>query len=173
MGLVVLEGLLITVLVLTGFRKAVFEAIPPQLKTAIAVGIGFFLTIIGLADAGVIRQGSPLITFGVGGQLAGWPLLVFVVGLLLMAVLVVRKVKGALLIGIVATTLLAIVDRGDRRHRRAGGRREPPRLGAAGPRAAGRRRQQPGPVAARQLLAVRRVRADRHHRRPARSSSRS
>jgi AGZA family xanthine/uracil permease-like MFS transporter len=109
MGLVVLEGLLITVLVLTGFRKAVFEAIPPQLKTAIAVGIGFFLTIIGLADAGVIRQGSPLITFGVGGQLAGWPLLVFVVGLLLMAVLVVRKVKGALLIGIVATTLLAIV----------------------------------------------------------------
>jgi AGZA family xanthine/uracil permease-like MFS transporter len=109
MGLVVLEGLLITVLVLTGFRKAVFEAIPPQLKTAIAVGIGFFLTIIGLADAGVIRQGSPLITFGVGGQLAGWPLLVFVVGLLLMAVLVVRKVRGALLIGIVATTALAIV----------------------------------------------------------------
>ena len=109
MGLVVLEGLLITVLVLTGFRKAVFEAIPGQLKTAIAVGIGFFLTIIGLADAGVIRPGSPLISFGVDGGLAGWPLLVFVVGLLLMAVLVVRRVKGALLIGIVATTLLAIV----------------------------------------------------------------
>ncbi|MGY1770459.1 NCS2 family permease [Blastococcus sp. SYSU D00813] len=109
MGLVVLEGLLITVLVLTGFRKAVFEAIPAQLKTAIAVGIGFFLTIIGLADAGVIRPGNPLISFGVDGGLAGWPLLVFVVGLLLMAVLVVRKVKGALLIGIVATTALAIV----------------------------------------------------------------
>ena len=56
MGLVVLEGLLITVLVLTGFRRAVFEAIPPQLKTAIAVGIGFFLTIIGLVDAGIIRR---------------------------------------------------------------------------------------------------------------------
>ncbi|MCA0144651.1 NCS2 family permease [Blastococcus sp. LR1] len=109
MGLVVLEGLLITVLVLTGFRKAVFEAIPPQLKTAIAVGIGFFLAIIGLADAGVIRPGTPLISFGVGGQLAGWPLLVFVVGLLLSAVLVVRKVKGALLIGIVVTTVLAII----------------------------------------------------------------
>ncbi len=109
MGLVVLEGLLITVLVLTGFRRAVFEAIPAQLKTAIAVGIGFFLTVIGLADAGVIRPGNPLITFGVGGQLAGWPMLVFVFGLLLMAVLVVRKVKGALLIGIAATTLLAIV----------------------------------------------------------------
>ncbi|SDC46688.1 putative MFS transporter, AGZA family, xanthine/uracil permease [Geodermatophilus telluris] len=109
MGLVVLEGLLITVLVLTGFRRAVFEAIPPQLKTAIAVGIGFFLTIIGLADAGVIRPGAPLISFGVNGQLAGWPLLVFVIGLLLTAVLVVRKVRGALLIGIVASTLLAIV----------------------------------------------------------------
>ncbi|WP_100500781.1 NCS2 family permease [Geodermatophilus chilensis] len=109
MGLVVLEGLLITVLVLTGFRRAVFEAIPPQLKTAIAVGIGFFLTIIGLADAGVIRPGTPLISFGVNGQLAGWPLLVFVVGLLLTSVLVVRRVKGALLIGIVVSTVLAIV----------------------------------------------------------------
>jgi AGZA family xanthine/uracil permease-like MFS transporter len=109
MGLVVLEGLLITVLVLTGFRRAVFEAIPPQLKTAIAVGIGFFLTIIGLADAGVIRPGTPLISFGVNGQLAGWPLLVFVVGLLLTAVLVVRRVRGALLIGIVVSTVLAIV----------------------------------------------------------------
>ena len=109
MGLVVLEGLLITVLVLTGFRRAVFEAIPAQLKTAIAVGIGFFLTIIGLADAGVIRPGTPLISFGIGGQLAGWPLLVFVIGLLLSAVLVVRKVRGALLIGIVVTTVIAII----------------------------------------------------------------
>ncbi|MDK3257211.1 NCS2 family permease [Blastococcus capsensis] len=109
MGLVVLEGLLITVLVLTGFRKAVFEAIPPQLKTAIAVGIGFFLTIIGLANAGIVRPGPPLIVFGVEGQLAGWPMLVFVVGLLVTSVLVVRRVKGALLIGIVATTVIAIV----------------------------------------------------------------
>jgi AGZA family xanthine/uracil permease-like MFS transporter len=109
MGLIVLEGLLITVLVLTGFRKAVFEAIPPQLKTAIAVGIGFFLTIIGLADAGIIRPGIPLISFGVGGELAGWPTLVFVIGLLLTSVLVVRKVKGALLIGIVVSTILAII----------------------------------------------------------------
>jgi AGZA family xanthine/uracil permease-like MFS transporter len=88
----------------------VFEAIPPQLKTAIAVGIGFFLTIIGLADAGVIRPGKgALISFGVNGQLAGWPLLVFVVGLLLASVLVVRRVRGALLISIVAATVLAIV----------------------------------------------------------------
>ena len=112
MGLIVLEGLLIAVLVLTGFRRAVFEAIPPQLKTAIAVGIGFFLTIIGLVDAGFIRraqEGVVPISFGISGQLAGWPLLVFVFGLLLMSVLVVRRVKGALLIGIVATTVLAII----------------------------------------------------------------
>jgi AGZA family xanthine/uracil permease-like MFS transporter len=112
MGLIVLEGLLITVLVLTGFRRAVFEAIPAQLKTAIAVGIGFFLTIIGLVDAGFIRraqEGVVPISFGINGQLAGWPLLVFVVGLLLTSVLVVRKVKGALLIGIVAATVLAII----------------------------------------------------------------
>jgi AGZA family xanthine/uracil permease-like MFS transporter len=112
MGLIVLEGLLITVLVLTGFRKAVFEAIPPQLKTAIAVGIGFFLTIIGLVDAGFIRraqEGVVPISFGINGELAGWPLLVFVFGLLLTSVLVVRRVKGALLIGIVSTTVLAIV----------------------------------------------------------------
>jgi AGZA family xanthine/uracil permease-like MFS transporter len=109
MGLVVLEGLLITLLVLTGLRRAVFEAIPTQLKAAIAVGIGLFLTVIGLADAGVVRPGTPLISFGVDGQLAGWPLLTFVVGLLVTSVLVVRKVRGGLLIGIVVTTVFAIV----------------------------------------------------------------
>jgi adenine/guanine/hypoxanthine permease len=110
MGLIVLEGLLITVLVLTGFRRAVFEAVPAQLKTAIAVGIGFFLTLIGLADAGVVRPGAgTVVQLGINGQLAGWPLLVFVVGLLLTAVLVVRRVRGALLIGIVVSTVLAII----------------------------------------------------------------
>jgi AGZA family xanthine/uracil permease-like MFS transporter len=109
MGLIVLEGLLITVLVLTGFRRAVFTAIPAQLKTAIAVGIGFFLTIIGLADAGIVRPGNPLISFGENGSLAGWPMLTFVVGLLLASVLVVRKVRGALLISIVATTVFAMI----------------------------------------------------------------
>jgi AGZA family xanthine/uracil permease-like MFS transporter len=109
MGLIVLEGLLITVLVLTGFRRAVFTAIPAQLKTAIAVGIGFFLTIIGLADAGIVRPGNPLITFGENGSLAGWPMLTFVIGLLLASVLVVRKVRGALLISIVATTVFAVI----------------------------------------------------------------
>ena len=56
MGLVVLEGLVILVLVLTGFREAVFHAVPAQLKTAISVGIGLFIALIGLVDAGFVRR---------------------------------------------------------------------------------------------------------------------
>ena len=109
MGLVVIEGILILLLVLTGFRSAVFRAVPEQLKYAIGVGIGLFITVIGLVDAGIVRTGNPLITFGVQGALSGWPIFTFCFGLLLMIVLVVRKTKGAILIGIVATTVLAIV----------------------------------------------------------------
>jgi AGZA family xanthine/uracil permease-like MFS transporter len=109
MGLVVVEGLIIAALVLTGFRTAVFHAVPEQLKYAIGVGIGLFITIIGLVDAGITRQGTPLISFGSGGALRGWPTFVWVFGLLLTAVLVARKTRGAILIGIVATTVLAIV----------------------------------------------------------------
>ena len=112
MGLIVLEGLIITVLVLTGFRTAVFHAIPAPLKTAISVGIGLFITFIGLIDSGVVRKpsGSPVpVELGVGGFLAGWPTLVFVIGLLAIIVMMVKQVKGAILIGIIGTTVLAIV----------------------------------------------------------------
>ena len=109
MGLVVLEGILILLLVLTGFRAAVFKAVPEYLKYAIGVGIGLFITLIGLVDAGVVRSGVPLISFGVFGELRGWPMLTFVLGLLITIVLVVRKVRGAILIGILATTIIAIV----------------------------------------------------------------
>ena len=110
MGLVVLEGILILALVLTGFRTAVFRAVPSGLKSAIGVGIGLFITIIGFADAGVVRPGSATpVAFGVNGELAGWPIFVFVIGLLLTAVLVAKKVKGGILIGIVSTTVLAII----------------------------------------------------------------
>lgn len=109
MGLIVLEGLIIGALVLTGFRTAVFNAVPEALKYAIGVGIGLFIALIGLVDAGVTRPGIPLISFGVNGALRGWPTFVFVFGLLLMAILVARRVKGGLLIGILATAALAIV----------------------------------------------------------------
>jgi len=109
MGLVVLEGVIMLLLVLTGFRSAVFRAVPEQLKYAIGVGIGLFITVIGLVDAGIVRSGVPLISFGVFGELKGWPMFTFVFGLLLTIILVVRKVKGAILIGLVATTVVAII----------------------------------------------------------------
>jgi len=112
MGLAVIEGLIIAVLVLTGLRTAIFHSVPTQLKTAIGVGIGLFLAIIGFVDAGFVRSTgspSPSIGLGIAGKIITWLGMVFVVGLLLTIVLVVRKVKGAILIGIVATTVLAIV----------------------------------------------------------------
>jgi AGZA family xanthine/uracil permease-like MFS transporter len=86
MGLVVLEGLIILVLVLTGFRTAVFHAVPAELKTAISVGIGLFIALIGLVDAGFVRRtgvGPVPVELGIGGVLAGWPVLVFAFGLVL------------------------------------------------------------------------------------------
>ncbi|MFC4787054.1 NCS2 family permease [Nocardioides sp. MAHUQ-72] len=112
MGLVVIEGLVILVLVLTGFREAVFRAVPAQLKTAISVGIGLFIALIGLVDAGFVRRtgaGPVPVELGIGGQLQGWPVLVFAVGLALVIALYVTGVRGAILISIVTTTLLAIV----------------------------------------------------------------
>ncbi len=110
MGLVVIEGLLILVIVLTGARQMIFNAVPTQLKTAIGVGIGLFLALIGFVDAGFVRGGtaSPPLTLGVGGVLRGWPTVVFTVGLLGMIVLVVLRVRGAILIGIAGATVLAI-----------------------------------------------------------------
>ena len=111
MGLVVLEGLIITVLVLTGFRTAVFRAVPPQLKIAISVGIGLFIALIGLVDAGFVRRtgsGPVPVTLGDSGTLVGWPIVVFALGLFLMIALMVKKVKGALLIGIAVATVAAI-----------------------------------------------------------------
>ncbi|WP_157249132.1 NCS2 family permease [Nonomuraea typhae] len=110
MGLVFVEGVIIGILVLTGFRVAVFNAIPTQLKTAISVGIGLFIALIGFVDSGFVRGNAvPPLTLGIAGELTSWPVLVFIVGLLTTAVLVARKVKGAILIGIVSTTVLAMV----------------------------------------------------------------
>ncbi|HVD13593.1 MAG TPA: NCS2 family permease, partial [Actinomycetota bacterium] len=115
MGLVVLEGLLITLLVLTGLRTAVMDAIPLALKQSIGVGIGLFIAFIGLVDAGFVRRipdaaGTVVpVELGIGGRLMGWPTVVFCFGLLLTIVLVARRVRGAILLSIVATTIFAII----------------------------------------------------------------
>ena len=113
MGLVVLSGITMFILVLTGFRTAVFKAVPEGLKTAIVVGIGMFIALIGLVNAGFVRRipdvAGTTVPVGLGfdGKLMGWPTLVFVVGLVLTIGLVVRKVKGAILVGIVVSTIFA------------------------------------------------------------------
>ncbi len=112
MTLVVIEGVVILLLVLTGFRTAVFHAVPAQLKVAISVGIGLFIALIGFVDAGFVRrtgEGPVPVELGIGGTLEGWPVVVFAFGLVLVIALWVRQVRGAILISIVATTIVAII----------------------------------------------------------------
>ena len=112
MGVVVLEGIIILILVLTNFRQAVMDAVPLALKAAIAVGIGLFIAVIGFVDAGFVTSTqipAPPLQLGTGGELQGWPITVFIVGLLLIVWLYLRKTKGALLIGILASTVLAVI----------------------------------------------------------------
>ncbi|MET8133142.1 MULTISPECIES: NCS2 family permease [unclassified Streptomyces] len=115
MGLVVLEGVLICVLVLTGLRQAIMNAIPQQLKQAIGVGIGLFIAFIGFVDAGFVSRIPDVahttvpVQLGAVGRLTGWPVLVFCLGVLLTIALLARKVRGAILISIVTMTVVAIV----------------------------------------------------------------
>ncbi|MET4159748.1 NCS2 family permease [Agromyces sp. PvR057] len=112
MGLVVINGLIIVLLAATGLRRLIFDAVPYELKIAITVGIGLFIAFIGFVDAGLVTatgQNSPPVGLGIGGSIATVPTLVFIVTLLLTGVLVARKVKGALLIGLVTGTVLAVV----------------------------------------------------------------
>ncbi len=111
MGIVVLEGLAITLLVVTGVRQVILDAIPLALKQSISVGIGLFIAFIGFVDAGFVRRsgaGPVPVELGLGGRLQGWPTVVFAFGLLLTAVLVARRVRGGILLSIIATTVFAI-----------------------------------------------------------------
>jgi AGZA family xanthine/uracil permease-like MFS transporter len=110
MGVIVIEGLVITALVLTGFREAVLNAIPMDLKRAIGIGIGLFIALIGFVNGGIVvrgEEGGPLVSLN--GDLRTWGVAVFVVGLILTSTLVARRVRGALLIGILTSTVLATI----------------------------------------------------------------
>ncbi|MBL1069168.1 NCS2 family permease [Streptomyces sp. 7-21] len=111
MGLIVIEGLVLCVLSATGLREAVMNAIPMPLKQAISVGIGLFIAFVGFVNAGfsVGAEGSPPVTLGPDGELTGWPVLVFCLGVLLTFVLLARQAKGAILLSIVAMTVLALI----------------------------------------------------------------
>ncbi len=115
MGLVLLNGVVVLILVVTGVRTMVFNAVPASLKAAIAVGIGLFITLIGLVDAGFVRRlpdaanTTVPVGLGINGSIASWPTLVFVIGLILTSILVAKRVKAAILIGVLATTVIAII----------------------------------------------------------------
>jgi AGZA family xanthine/uracil permease-like MFS transporter len=106
MGLIVVEGIAVTVFVLTGLRERVMDAIPLDLKKAIAIGIGLFIAFIGLENAGIVVQGEPLVDLA---PLTTWPILVAIFGLVLTIALRARGVRGDLLIGIVAATVIATI----------------------------------------------------------------
>lgn len=109
MGVIVAEGLVITALVATGLRQAVVRAVPMTMKRAIGIGIGLFLAIIGFKNAGFVSAGGGLLTLGEHGRLTGFPVLLFVLTLLFTAWLVARNVRGALLLGIAASTAVAVI----------------------------------------------------------------
>lgn len=118
MGVVVTEGLVIAGLVVTGFREAVLRALPDAIKRSVAVGIGLFLAFIGLVNAGFVTKpgapGTPPVQLGDGAHLAGWPVALFLLGLLLTVFLLVRRVRGAFVLGILGTTALALLVNGVR-----------------------------------------------------------
>ncbi|MGW1889962.1 NCS2 family permease [Streptomyces sp. NPDC002004] len=115
MGMVVLAGLIVMLLVATGLRERVMNAVPLGLRKGIAIGIGLFIMLIGLVDSGFVTRipdvaGTTVpLQLGTNGHLLGWPVLVFVLGTLLTLSLIVRKVPGAILISIVTMTVLAMV----------------------------------------------------------------
>ncbi len=110
MGVIFMEGIIIAILVVTGFREAIMNAIPMSLKKAIGVGIGLFIFFIGLVDGELIQWGSKEIGTPVTlGNFTTGPVFVAIVGLFLTILLMARRVKGALLLGILLSTILAIV----------------------------------------------------------------
>ena len=107
MGLIFLEGVAISILVLTGFREAIFKAIPLELKKAIVVGIGFFILFIGLVDGGIVVAGSGTpVTLG---NFVGVPVLVTIFGLAVTIIMLTRGWRGAVILGIIFSTILATI----------------------------------------------------------------
>ena len=107
MAVIVVEGALVTVLVLTNVREAVLNAIPLSLKFAIAVGIGLFIAFIGLKNAGLVVPNAD--TYVALGDLTQGPVLLAVFGLVLTLALVARGLRGGILIGILVTGVVGMI----------------------------------------------------------------
>jgi AGZA family xanthine/uracil permease-like MFS transporter len=107
MGLIVLEGIVVTALVLTGLREQIMRAIPLELKKAIAIGIGLFIAFIGLYNSGIVVTGSgEPVTLG---RFTTWPIFVTFVGIIITLLMRARGFRGDLFVGIVGTTIVATI----------------------------------------------------------------
>lgn len=109
LGVVFLSGVIFIVLSLTGARKAIIEAVPYSIRYGVAAGIGLFLTLIGLTSVGFI-VGSPATTVTFGGM--NTTTVLFIIGLLFTGLLIAGNVKGALIIGIIFTSILSLIAAG-------------------------------------------------------------
>jgi len=103
---VFLEGLIFIILSFTGVREALFNAIPINLKKAVSVAIGLFIALIGLLNAGIVGVGDISLELG---NIASKEGLVFFIALIIMIVLTAKNVKGALLWGILASTVISLI----------------------------------------------------------------
>lgn len=114
---VFVEGIIFIILFLTNVREAIFNAIPASLKVAVSVGIGLFITFIGLQNAHIVVDGSTLVgLFSFNGsvkagtfQSEGITVVLALIGLLITAFLVIKNVKGNILLGILITWVLGIL----------------------------------------------------------------
>lgn len=105
---VLVEGIIFIILSVCGLREAIINCIPSSLKKAVSVGIGLFITIIGLANAKLVATDTGTLIGFVNFSMAHKTAIVFAIGLVITIVLYVLKVPGAVLIGIIATTIVGI-----------------------------------------------------------------
>ena len=105
---VLLEGLIFIVLTIFNVREAIVDSIPANIKKAISVGIGLFIALIGLEGAGVVVHPADGGTIVALGNITSGPGLLAIIGIVITGILVVRKVKGALFLGMVITTIIGI-----------------------------------------------------------------
>jgi len=113
MGVIVIEGVVMLILVLVGLREAIMNAIPDGLKRAIGAGIGLFIALIGFVDGGIVvhpEAGGTVVALN--EHFRNWNTFVFVLTLLLAAILMARRIPGALLIAIVTGTIAAMIVNG-------------------------------------------------------------
>ena len=121
MGLVVLEGVAMVVLAVSGLRELIFKAIPLELKKAIAIGIGLFIAFIGLYNSGIVAvdpaSGTPVEL----GSFTTWPIFVAIFGILFTFAMRAIRFKGDLIVGIIGTTVVATIINASVAHHRVFG----------------------------------------------------